>query len=68
MTSKKASELFGEDDLPTTGDDVHALRRDRPQAADGWLAQLTVLAAQAPQIPAGRRERRTFASLPPFEL
>jgi hypothetical protein len=68
MTSKKVSELFGEDDLPTTADDVAALRQHRPQAADEWLAQLTVLAAQAPQTPASRRERRTFAGLPPFEL
>jgi hypothetical protein len=68
MTSKGASELFGEDDLPTTSDDVHALRRHRPRATREWLAELTALAAQAPRWAAGRRERRTFAGLPPFEL
>jgi hypothetical protein len=68
MTSKRASELFGDADLPTTGDDVLALRRQRPQATGEWLVQLTELAAQAPQPLAGRRERRTFAGLPPFEL
>jgi hypothetical protein len=68
MTSKRVSELFGEDDLPTTSDDVDALRRHRPQATREWLAELTALAAQAPQVPAGRRERRTLAGLPPFEL
>ena len=68
MTSKRVSEPFGEEDLPTTGDDVHALRRHRPQATHEWLAQLTELAAQAPQALAGQRKRRTFAGLPPFEL
>ena len=68
MTSKKVSELFGGDDLPTTADDVAALHQHRPQAAGDWLAQLTALAAQAPQAHARLRERRTFAALPPFEL
>jgi hypothetical protein len=68
MTSNERSELLGAADLPTTGDDVRALRGDRPQATAEWLAQLTALAAQAPLAGGGRRERRTFAGLPPFEL
>jgi len=71
MTSKRASDLFGADDLPTTGDDVRALREHRPQQAQpgiDWLEELTVLACQAPPAAAGLRRRRTFAGLPPFEL
>ncbi len=71
MISKKASEPFGDDDLPTTAEDVGALRRHRPMADDDWLDQITALAAAfalAPRAVAVRRERRTFAGLPPFEL
>ena len=71
MTSRRVSDLFGDDDLPTTADDVRALREHRPwQAQPGteWLEELTVLASQAPQSAADLRQRRTFAGLPPFEL
>ncbi|HLX08746.1 MAG TPA: hypothetical protein VKY89_12875 [Thermoanaerobaculia bacterium] len=71
MISKKASEPFGDDDLPTTAEDAGALRRHRPTAADDWLEQITVLSAAfaaTPRAVAARRERRTFAGLPPFEL
>jgi hypothetical protein len=71
MTSRRASDLFGDADLATTADDVRALREHRPrqpQSGIDWLAELTLLASQAPPAAAGRRQRRTFAGLAPFEL
>jgi hypothetical protein len=47
MTSKRASDIFGADDLPTTAQDVRALGEHRPQQqrpGNNWLDQLTVLA------------------------
>jgi hypothetical protein len=68
MTSKKPFDLFGGGDLPTTGDDVEALRAQRPHANSDWLEDLATLAAQVPQAAWTLRQRRTFAGLPPFEL
>jgi|GEM_PF-2961717 len=68
MTSKRVSDLFGDDDLPTAADDVHALREHRPRLGTDWLDELTALAAQAPEAASDLRRRRTFAGLPPFEL
>ena len=71
MTSKRASDLFGADDLPTTAQDVRALRENRPrqpQPGIDWLEELTVLASQVPQAASDLRRRRTFAAVTPFEL
>ena len=70
MTSRRVSDLFGDADLPTTADDVRALREHRPRQLSriDWLDELTLLASQAPPAAAGLRQRRTFAGLPPFEL
>ena len=68
MTSKRPSEPFGDEDLPTTGADVEALRAQRPRAGSNWLEDLAGLAAMAPQAASTLRGRRTFAGLPPFEL
>jgi hypothetical protein len=71
MTSRRVSDLFGDDDLLTTADDIRALREHRLrqlQPGIDWLDELTVLAAQAPAAAADLRQRRTFAGLRPFEL
>jgi hypothetical protein len=71
MTSRRASDLFGDADLPTTADDVRAVREHRPrqpQSGIDWLQELTVLALQVPPAAAGLRQRHTFAGLAPFEL
>lgn len=71
MTSRRASDLFGDDDLPTTAEDVRALREHRPlqlQPRIDWLAELTLLASQAPLAALGLRQRRIFSNLAPFEL
>jgi hypothetical protein len=68
MISKRPSDLFGDGDLPTTGEDVQAQRAHRPSADSDWLDQLATLAAQVPQAGMALRQRRTFAAFPPFEL
>ena len=68
MTSRSLSDLWNGKDLPTTDEDVQALRQHRPSASGDWLAELTSLAAQVPNGMAVLRQRRTFAGLPPFEL
>ena len=70
MTSKRACDQpLANDGLPTTtGEDIAALRRNRPGAGSSWLDELAVLAAQAPQAAAALRRRRTSAGLRPFEL
>ncbi len=70
MSSKEPSEpLFGDSDLPTTSDDVLALRRHRPRTGADWLEDLVRLAEQMPDdAAAALRRRPTFAGLPPFEL
>jgi hypothetical protein len=67
----RSSELFrawSPDDLPTTEEDLRALRRHRPQAGGDCLAELTRLSAQVPGAAASLRKRRTFAGLEPFEI
>ena len=69
MTSKRVSDLLlGDHDLPTTGEDLVALRQHRPHAGSDWLNDLTRLAAQVPPASSLLVQRRTFAGLPPFEL
>jgi hypothetical protein len=69
MISKRPSELLDlERDLPTTPEDVRALRENRPKAGDDWLEQLQSLADQFPLSEEARRRRRTFAGCEPFEL
>jgi len=68
MSSTRPPDPFGDDDLPTTGADIQALRTHRPHPSNNWLEDLTTLAAQAPQSTRALRERRTHAGLPPFEL
>ena len=69
MTSKSTSDPpFCDGDLPTSRDDVRALRENRPNPATDWLDELTHLARQMPQAAANLRRRRTFAGLAPFEL
>ena len=47
MISKKPSEMLDlEKDLPTTSEDVRALRENRPKAGANWFEQLQALADQ----------------------
>ena len=69
MSSKKPSEMLAlEKDLPTTPEDVRALRENRPKASADWFAQLQSLADQFPPSEEALRKRKTFAGCEPFEL
>jgi hypothetical protein len=69
MSSKNPPDLLNlERDIPTTPEDVIALRENRPKPATDWLEQLTRLAAQIPNLEEIRRRRKTFAGCEPFEL
>ena len=67
-SNEPADLLFLERDLPTTAEDVRALREHRPRAAADWWDQLTALAEQAGSSTEALRLRPTFAGCEPFEL
>jgi hypothetical protein len=69
MTLKEPPDLLNlERDIPTTPEDVRALRENRPKRAADWLEQLTRLSKQIPNLEEIRRRRKTFAGCEPFEL
>lgn len=68
MKSTKADLLNLEQDLPTTPEDVRALRENRPTLGENWLAQLTRMSKQIPNAGEILRKRRTFEGCEPFEL
>lgn len=69
MSSKRPPDLLDlERDIPTTPEDVRALRENRPQVPADWLEQLTKLSRQIPNVEEVRRQRKTFAGCEPFEL
>ncbi|HTG34556.1 MAG TPA: hypothetical protein VLB76_16670 [Thermoanaerobaculia bacterium] len=57
-----------ERDIPTTPEDIRALRENRPQPAEDWLTQLTIAVLQIPNLQELRRKRRTLEGFDPFEL
>ncbi len=69
MSSKKPADLLNlERDIPTTPEDIRALRENRPKPAADWLDELTRLSEQIPNVEQVRRRRKTFAGCEPFEL
>jgi hypothetical protein len=69
MSSKDPADFLDLDrDLPTTPEDVRALRDNRPSAWENWWDQLTRLSEQTPNLEEVRRRRKTFAGCEPFEL
>lgn len=69
MSSKKPPDLLDlERDLPTTPEDIRALRENRPQTEGEWWELLTRLSEQIPNLEEVRRRRKTFAGCEPFEL
>lgn len=69
MSSKRKPDLLNlEMDIPTTPEDVRALRENRPKPAADWLEQLTKLSKQIPNVEEVRHRRKTFAGCEPFEL
>ena len=68
MSSKKSDLLNLERDIPTTPEDVQALRKNRPRTGEDWLDQLTRMYQQVHNVEELRRKRRTFEGYEPFEL
>jgi hypothetical protein len=68
MTSRKPDLLNFERDIPTTPEDIRALRKNRPKVGEDWLNQLTEMYDQIPNADELRRRRRTFEGFEPFEL
>jgi hypothetical protein len=68
MTSTKPDLLNLERDIPTTPEDIRALRENRPKRGEDWLNQLTRVSRQIPNLEAVIRRRRTFKGFEPFEL
>lgn len=54
-------------DLPTTPEDIAALRRHRPKPDLPWWEQLQILHDQVPDAAEQARRRPVFSG-PPFEL
>jgi hypothetical protein len=69
MSSKEPSDLLDlERDIPTTPEDILALRENRPRSDPDWLEQLQKLVDQVPDAHEIRRNRKTFEGYEPFEL
>jgi hypothetical protein len=69
MNSKKLSDLLDlETAIPTTAEDVRALRERRQPAGDDWLDQVQKLADQFPASYEDLERRPTFDGSEPFEL
>jgi hypothetical protein len=68
MTSRKPELLDLEKDIPTTPEDIRALRENRPKVSEDWLNQLTRVSQQIPNLEEIIRKRRTFEGCEPFEL
>jgi hypothetical protein len=70
--STKSSEpldlLELERDIPTTPEDIQALRQHRPRMPENWWDVLTEASEQLPGLEEARRRRKTFEGWPPFEL
>ncbi|HWN42609.1 MAG TPA: hypothetical protein VNW71_10325 [Thermoanaerobaculia bacterium] len=69
MKSQKPSDLLNfERDIPTTREDIRALKEHRPHAGEDWLHQLEELSQQFPISPEDLARRPTFEGCEPFEL
>lgn len=72
MSSKRASEESPDldriaEDIPTTPEDVEALRRARQRAREGFTLEQVHLLEPPDRLPRGPR-RRTSEGWEPFEL
>ena len=57
-----------ERDIPTTPEDIRALREHRPRMPQNWWDVLTEASEQLPGLREARHRRRTFEGCTPFEL
>ena len=71
MSTRESSDLPNlERDLPTTPEDIEALRKNRPVADPNWVDQLQAMIDQMPPevVREALRRRKTFEGCEPFEL
>jgi hypothetical protein len=69
MKSPDSFDLLDLDrDIPTTQEDVRALRENQPRMPDNWWDVLTEASEQLPGVQEALRRRKTFEGCPPFEL
>ena len=57
-----------ERDIPTTPEDIQALRENRPRMPENWWDVLTEASEQLPGVQEARKRRKTFEGWEPFEL
>ena len=55
-------------DIPTTLEDIRALRQHRPRMPENWWDVLTRASEQLPNLQEARLLRKTFEGCAPFEL
>jgi hypothetical protein len=55
-------------DVPTTPEDVRALRENRPTQGQDWWERFQQTVDQLPGVQEALRKRPTFEGCPPFEL
>lgn len=55
-------------DVPTTPEDIQALRENRPRLGEDRWEQLQIAVDQFPGVEEARRKRPTFAGCEPFKL
>ena len=68
LTERSEWVLNLERDIPTTPEDVVALRKNRPVRGENWLEDLHRLTQQLPGVQEALRRRKTFEGCEPFEL
>lgn len=68
LTDRSEWVLDLERDIPTTPEDVIALRKQRPVRGENWLEDLYRLTQQLPGVDEALRRRKTFEGCEPFEL
>lgn len=68
----RSSEPFDPFDLawniPTTQEDIQALRENQPRLGENWWEQLQIAVDQLPGVEEALRRRPTFDGCEPFEL
>lgn len=69
MSSSDDFDLLNlERDIPTTPEDIRALRENRPRMPENWWDVLTRASEQLPGVEEARKRRKTFEGWEPFEL
>jgi len=69
MSSSESFDLLDlELGIPTTPEDIRALRENRPRVPENWWDVLTQASEQFPGVQEALRRRKTFEGCEPFSL